>query len=59
MVKRKYTKPVAETIKIAADDIIRTSALQDTINGTKATKSASSNYEDWFNATAGGAITLN
>lgn len=61
MKKMSYVKPLIEVMELEACDIIRTSGLTESvgsISGENASGSSSS-YDDNYNLSAGGKITLN
>ena len=61
MKKITYVRPLIEVMEMATEDIIRTSGLTNSvgsITGGNATGSKSS-YDDAYNLSGGGKITLN
>lgn len=61
MKKITYTKPFIEVMEFEASDIIRTSGLTESVGsiGGGSASGSSSSYEDAYNLSAGGKITLN
>lgn len=60
MKKSIYKKPAVEVIELTPEDIIKTSGLTESVGSVSGGNSTgtSSSYDDAYNLSAGGKITL-